>query len=326
MMWINPVRLHRAGILGMNCRNIDFIGKYNERSRFPLVDDKVKTKLLAHQHGLSTPALRFVIRRQHEIRRIDSRLGELDSFAIKPARGSGGKGILIITGRNGDRFVKSSGKEIGSDDVRRHLTNILAGLYSLAGSPDAAIIEDLIRLSPRFEGYSHEGIPDIRIIVFRGYPVMAMLRLSTHASDGKANLHQGAIGVGLDIATGNAIHAVQFGRRVSVHPDTGRQLNELTTPDWKVLLTLAARCYEMTGLGYIGADLVLDRDRGPSLLELNARPGLAIQIANGCGLLPRLRQVESLGKRAEPPEIRVAWSMRAFAGHGAHGRERATAV
>lgn len=315
-MWINPLRLHRAGILGMNCRNIDFIGKYNDRRRFPLVDDKVKTKLLAHEHGLTTPFLRFVIRRQHEIRRVDSRLGELDGFAIKPARGSGGKGILIITGRRGERFVKTSGKEVGVDDIRRHLSNILSGLYSLAGSPDTAIIEDLIRLSPRFDGYSHEGIPDVRIIVFKGYPVMAMLRLSTHASDGKANLHQGAIGVGLDIATGNAIHAVQFGRRVRVHPDTGKPLNEITTPDWRVLLTLAARCYEMTGLGYIGADLVLDRNQGPALLELNARPGLAIQIANGCGLLPRLRHVESLGNRAEPPEIRVAWAMRTFAGNG----------
>ncbi len=316
-MLINPFRLQRAGILGMNCRNIDFIGRYNERRRFPLVDDKLKTKLLAHEYGLATPLLRFVIRSQHEIRRVDSQLGELDGFAIKPARGSGGKGILIITGRHGDRFIKSSGKEISIDDIRRHLSNILAGLYSLAGSPDTAIIEDLIHLSPQFEGYSHEGIPDIRIIVFRGYPVMAMLRLSTHASDGKANLHQGAIGVGLDIASGKAIHAVQFGRRVQVHPDTGKRLDEITTPDWQVLLTLAARCYEMTGLGYIGADLVLDRKHGPALLELNARPGLAIQIANGSGLLPRLRRVESLGDRAEAPEARVAWAMRAFAGDGA---------
>ncbi len=315
-MWINPLRLRRAGILGMNCRNIDFIGRYNDRRRYPLVDDKLKTKLLAHEYGLTTPSLRFVIRSQHEIRRVDSRLAELDGFAIKPARGSGGKGILIITGRRGERFVKASGKEVSIDDIRRHLSNILAGLYSLAGSPDTAIIEDLIRLSPRFDGYSHEGIPDVRIIVFKGYPVMAMVRLSTHASDGKANLHQGAIGVGLDIATGSAIHAVQFGRRVRVHPDTGKPLNEITTPDWPVLLTLAARCYEMTGLGYIGADLVLDRSQGPALLELNARPGLAIQIANGCGLLPRLRHVESLGNRAEPPEVRVAWAMRAFAGHG----------
>lgn len=312
MMWISPWRLRSHGIMGMNCRNIDFIGKYNDRKLYPLVDDKLKTKLLAHEHGVATPSLQFVVRQQHEIGKIDSRLAALDGFAIKPARGSGGKGILIITGRQGERFVKASGKEIGIEDIRRHMSNILAGLYSLAGAPDTVIIEDLIRLSPVFEDYSYEGIPDIRIIVFRGYPVMAMLRLSTHASDGKANLHQGAVGVGLDISTGNAVHAVQRGRILHHHPDTGKPLDMIRTPDWPVLMTLAARCYEMTELGYIGADLVIDLNQGPTLLELNARPGLAIQIANGCGLLPRLRHIESIGNRNESPERRVEYVIRAF--------------
>lgn len=313
MNWMNPLRMKRAGIMGMNCRNIEFIGKYNRRKLYPLVDDKLKTKLLAREHGLTMPPLHFVIRKQYEIRGVDSRLESMDGFAIKPARGSGGKGILIVTGRRNDRFIKASGKEISIDDIRRHLSNILAGLYSLAGTPDTAIIEDLIRLDPRFEGYSYEGIPDTRIIVFKGYPVMAMVRLATHASDGKANLHQGAVGVGLDITTGRGIHAVQFGRLVKVHPDTGKSLSEISTPDWPVLLTLAARCYEMTGLGYIGADIVLDRTHGPALLELNARPGLAIQIANGAGLLPRLRHIEALSVQDEAPEARVAYIMKQFA-------------
>lgn len=312
MGWSGPFRLKALGVMGMNCRNVEFVGRYNDRRLFPLVDDKLKTKLLAHEHGLATPALRFVIRRQHEIGRIAHRLEGLEGFAIKPARGSGGKGILVVTGRNGDRFLKASGKEIGIDDIRRHLSNIIAGLYSLAGSPDTAIVEDLIRIDPRFEGYSHEGVPDFRIIVFRGYPVMAMLRLATHASDGKANLHQGAVGVGLDIATGDAVHAVHFGRRIVTHPDTGRSLDCLHIPEWPTLLTLAARCHEMTGLGYIGADIVLDRDRGPVLLELNARPGLSIQVANGRGLLPRLRHIEALGGAMPPPEQRVAHAIRTF--------------
>jgi alpha-L-glutamate ligase-like protein len=317
------------GILGMNCRNRDFIGRYNPRERFPLVDDKLKTKLLAEEFGLATPQLQFVVSEQHQISHVEAQLYELDGFAIKPAKGSGGKGILVITGRHGERFTKSSGVEIGIEDIRRHMTNTLAGLYSLGGKPDVVIVEDLIEFDDSFEGYSHEGVPDIRVIVFQGYPVMAMLRLATHASDGKANLHQGAVGVGLDIATGRCRRAVQFSLPVTHHPDTGRPLNELQIADWRDMLILASRCYDMTGLGYIGTDIVLDKTRGPQLLELNARPGLSIQMANGQGLLPRLRQIEALVENSQKhlpglhrtlktrphrsPEERVDYVMKTFA-------------
>lgn len=299
MKWISPWRLKKQGILGMNCRNGDFIGRYNNRERFPLVDDKLKTKLLAKEHGVAMPALHFVVSQQYEIGRIEQKIFDFEGFALKPAKGSGGKGILVITGRNGDRFVKASGAEIDIEDIRRHMTNTLAGLYSLGGQPDVVIVEDLIGLDSSFDGYSHEGVPDIRIVVFQGYPVMAMLRLATHASDGKANLHQGAVGVGLDIGSGRCLHAVQFSSRIYHHPDTGKPLGEIRISNWKDMLVLASRCYEMTGLGYIGTDIVLDSVRGPQLLELNARPGLSIQVANGEGLLSRLRHVEDLIRRSK---------------------------
>ena len=123
---------------------------------------------------------------------------------------------------------------------------------------------------------------------------MAMMRLSTASSDGKANLHQGAVGVGICLRTGKALRAVQYNSPMRYHPDTGRDLYELQVPHWEKLLNLSAACYEMSGLGYIGTDIVLDKKRGPLLLELNARPGLSIQIANGAGLLPRLRKIEKM--------------------------------
>lgn len=313
MKWIRPSRLRELGVVGMNRRNISYIGGYNDRRLYPLVDNKLKNKLLMQEHGLATPALRLVIRHQHEIRDIAKKLEGIDGFAVKPAHGSGGRGILVVTGRRGEGFLRSSGKEMDVADLARHLSNVIAGLYSLAGTPDIAIIEDLIQLDPHFAHYSYQGIPDIRIIVFKGYPVMAMTRLTTQVSDGKANLHQGAIGVGLDIASGRAIHAVHFGRRVHVHPDTGATLAQITVPDWRTLLLLAARCHDVVGLGYIGADIVIDRHRGPLLLELNARPGLSIQVTNGAGLLPRLRRVEELNTTSRDPEARVAWAMQAFA-------------
>jgi len=315
--FITPWKLNELGILGMNCRNRDFIGRYNDRRLYPLVDNKLKTKLLAEKHGLATPKLLFTVTAQHEIADIEKLLEGCDGFAVKPAKGSGGKGILVIVGRHEDRFIKASGAEIGIDDLRRHMSNTLAGLYSLAGAPDVVLVEDLIQFDDSFEGFSHEGVPDIRVIVFRGYPVMAMLRLATHASDGKANLHQGAVGVGLDIATGRCLNAVQYSKSIARHPDTQRDLNEIRIDNWREMLVLAARCCQMTGLGYLGTDLVLDKVRGPQLLELNARPGLAIQVANGMGLLPRLRHIERhLDAIEDAPEssaeARVDYAMQAF--------------
>ena len=313
-MWIFPFSLRRQGIMGMNCRNVAYISRYNTRSRYPLVDDKLKTKLKAEKFGLPTPRLRGVLRYQYEIAAFEKQLEGLDGFAIKPSKGAGGKGILVIQARDGDQFIRSSGKPISIHGIKRHLSNILAGLYSLGGSPDVAIIEDLIRPVEMFEELSYAGVPDIRIIILKGYPVMAMLRLSTRASDGKANLHKGAVGVGLDIGTGRCLHAVQYARRITRHPDTDIALDTIAVPDWQNLLRLAARSFEITRLGYIGADLVVDRDAGPMLLELNARPGLTIQVANGTGLLPRLRRIESLDPDFIPDAAeRVDFSMRAFA-------------
>ncbi|WP_341503522.1 alpha-L-glutamate ligase-like protein [Gallaecimonas sp. GXIMD4217] len=311
-MWASPFSLSRAGILGMNRRNVAYIGRYNDRSLYPLVDNKLRTKLICQKYQLTVPKLLGMVQQQHEIEHVLDLVQSFHGFAIKPAKGSGGKGILVITGRSGDDFIKASGDVITLEDIKRHLSNILAGLYSLGGKPDVAIMEELIEFDDRFEGYSHQGVPDIRIIIFQGYPVMAMLRCATHESDGKANLHQGAVGVGLDIATGRCLNAVQFSTPISHHPDTGKQLKDIEIPHWQEMLVLASRCFEMTGLGYIGTDLVLDKQKGPLLLELNARPGLSIQVANGCGLLPRLRHIEKLKKRHDSAEERVSHAMDVF--------------
>ncbi|UPW16971.1 alpha-L-glutamate ligase-like protein [Agarivorans sp. TSD2052] len=288
----SPFKLARKGIMGMNQRNTGYISRYNPRKLYPLVDNKLKTKIIAQRDNVTIPALIGVVRTQHDIESIIPLLHKHSGFVIKPAKGSGGKGILVITKQESGVFFKPSGAPTHEEDVKRHCSNILAGLFSLGGSPDVAVIEALIEFDPCFDGFSFEGVPDVRVIVFQGYPVMAMMRLSTAASDGKANLHQGAVGVGIDIGTGKALHAVQFDRPIDKHPDTDRPLKELIVPHWQRLLELASSCYEMSGMGYLGTDMVLDSSNGPMLLELNARPGLAIQIANGEGILPRLKLVE----------------------------------
>ena len=178
--------------------------------------------------------------------------------------------------------------------VARHLS----GLFSLGGQPDHLIVEYCVQFDPIFDNVSYKGVPDIRIIVFLGYPVMAMIRLPTRLSDGKANLHQGAIGVGIDIPTGKTKRGVWGTEIIRDHPDTEHTIVGLSIPHWHNLLQMASRCYELSGLGYVGVDFVLDRDKGPLILELNARPGLAIQVAHRIGLLSRLKLIESLPEEA----------------------------
>lgn len=307
-----PRDLRRLGILGMNRRNVDFIARVNPRRYYPLVDNKLLTKRAAQKAGIETPELLGVISHQYEVRDLRRHLDNQPGFVIKPAKGSGGKGIVVITGCEGDRYVKGSGAEISYIDLQRHVSNILSGLYSLGGRYDVAMIEALVHFDDTLAHYSFEGVPDIRIVVYQGYPVMAMMRCATHASDGKANLHQGAVGVGIDLASGRAVNAVQQGVPVSAHPDTGESFTDLQIPHWGDMLVLAARCFEMASLGYLGVDIVIDRRYGPLILEVNARPGLAIQIANRDGLYRRLEVVDDALDVERDPLARAAFSRQHF--------------
>jgi len=309
MKWfITPQELRRQGVVGMNRRNTQMIAELNPRSRYPLVDDKLQTKAVAIAAGISVPELYGVIETNHDVRHLPAIVAGREDFVIKPAHGSGGNGILVITGRVGEQFRKASGLLVDLDGLKHHVSNILSGMYSLGGQPDRAMIEYRVRFDPLFGQVSFQGVPDIRTVVYKGYPAMAMVRLPTRASDGKANLHQGAVGAGIAIATGVTGHGVLHNDIVDQHPDTGAPLGGIEIPGWGRLLELAAGCYELTGLGYLGVDVVLDRDLGPLILELNARPGLAVQIANGTGLLGNVACIDARAAQAAlGPADRVAF-------------------
>ena len=294
--------------------------KYNKRHLYPIVDDKIITKQRAIEAGIHVPEMYGVISTEKEIEKLDSIIGEHNDFVIKPAQGAGGDGILVIADRFEGRYKTVSGKIVSHDEIEYQLSSILTGLYSLGGHRDRALIEYRVKPDPIFKSISYEGVPDIRIIVLMGYPVMAMLRLPTRQSNGKANLHQGAIGVGVDLATGITLKGTWLNNKISKHPDTANAVDGVQLPNWDGFMKLAAGCYELCGLGYIGVDMVLDQDKGPLILELNARPGLNIQIANDCGLALRTNAIEAhiaeMQKKGiqETPEERVRFSQQAF-GH-----------
>jgi alpha-L-glutamate ligase-like protein len=262
----------------------------------------------------------MIIENYGTLKNLHIKIQNYESFVIKPANGSQGNGIIVIKEiikeeKNGVvrlLFRRSNDKIMDIEEVKHHISGILSGLYSLSGQSDTAIIQAKIDKHHIFDNYSYGGIPDIRVIVFEGYPVMSMVRLPTKSSDGRANLHQGAIGAGLNLKDGSTNNAVIKNQVIDLHPDTGHKLMGLKLPFWREILELAAQCYDMVELGYLGADIVLTPDHGPILLELNARPGLGIQIANLAGLVPRLEKIRLEAPKNLLARERVDFSMKNF--------------
>ena len=199
---------------------------------------------------------------------------------------------MVIAGREADGFVRQNGQRLSLSDLTQQVSGIISGLFSLGGRPDRALLQQRVIHHAEFDRISFQGTADVRIVVYRDLPLMAMLRLPTKVSGGRANLHQGAIGAGVDLATGRTVHAVLRNRVVIHHPDSGVSLIGFQVPFWPQILDIATRVSRATGLGYVGVDLVIDHLQGPMVLEANARPGLAIQIANRAGLVPRLQMID----------------------------------
>lgn len=306
-------RLQKKGIIGLNKRNADFILPLNPRRYYPLVDDKLKTKQLAENAGLATPPLYGVIKYAAEVHRSLSRVAKYQRFVIKPGHGSAGDGIIVINGRIGDYYQTGSGALISDAELRFHIQNALAGVFSLGGQPDYVLIEYCVQFDPVFKAITYGGVPDIRVIVLLGYPIMSMVRLPTSMSAGHANLHQGALGAGVDMARGCTLTAVWQNDIVTEHPDTGNTIEGVEIPDWDCILEISAQTYELTGLGYLGVDIILDKEKGPLLLELNARPGLNIQIGNQAGLNSRLETVLAIKDEKLSAAERIKFSKEHFA-------------
>jgi alpha-L-glutamate ligase-like protein len=285
--------LHDAGVLGLNRRNSLYTLLWNPRRFYPRVDDKLETKRLLRDAGIPTAKVLAVARVHSEVRRMLRELDAVPSFVIKPAHGAMGNGILVVRERDGDWFRRPGGHWIDRRALFYHSASIISGAYALGGQPDVAFAEERLEVHPELAAIATEGVPDVRVIVYRGVPVMSMTRLPTHKARGRANLHQGAVGAGVELDTGLTNHAVCDGKPVPVHPDTQEAVVGRAIPEFARALEIAVRATDQTQLGYVGADVVIDAHHGALVLELNARPGLAIQVANRMGLLPRLLAVDA---------------------------------
>ena len=248
-LFVWPSELREIGLLGINERNLAFIQESNPRALYPRVDNKINTKNICHAHGIPVPETYAVIRRYGDVRRFKQVIGDRSEFVVKPASGAAGRGIIVISRRKGKDYETPSGRIITESDLDYHISTILSGLYSLGGQVDSAIVEQRIIIHPTMERIAVAGTPDVRVILYRNVPVMAMVRLPTIQSEGRANLHQGAAAAAVHLVTGRTFGGVCNNRMISRHPDTGELIGGLEIPGWRDVLTAAMKLSDALGHG-----------------------------------------------------------------------------
>jgi len=296
-------------VLGMNARNFLYIRRYNPPFAKRLADDKLETKKLLLNYTIATSKLLATFYNRKDILNFNWQLPK-EGFALKPARGYGGQGILIFKSWEQNIGVTLTGRTYTIKQLQSHLFDILDGAYSLQFLPDKAFIEEIIHPHPFFRKIALIGLPDIRIVVFNHVPVMSYMRLPTEESEGKANQTSGAIGVGIDLRTGITTYAtIHKTHYITYLPGTKIKAAGIKIPEWDSVLFLATKTQFISGLGYAGVDIVFDAKKGPLVLEVNARPGLSIQVSNKTSIRTRLERVENMDIQTPQRGIEVAKSL-----------------
>jgi len=298
-------------ILGINARILTYMRPSNSLRAIRIADNKLLSKKILEKNGLPVLQTYSIIKEIQELKTFNW-TNLPSTFTLKPNRGLGGEGIMILFGRKKKYpypWIKADKKLVEIKDLENHVLNILEGTFSLTNLSDIAFFEERVKLLKLLKPYCYRGIPDIRIIVYNSVPIMAEMRLPTKESNGKANLHLGGIGVGIDMGTGVTTTAIQNNRLIEYVPGTRLPLRGIQIPYWKESLRLAIQAQQITKIGFLGIDIAIDREKGPVILELNARPGLSIQIANLSPLDERLRRVKGLKTKTVNQGVQIAQNL-----------------
>lgn len=305
-------------VLGINSRNQFFVREYNPIAGKLIADNKIITKRVLAKVGIKSAELYKVIRTKKQLEFLDwSSLPK--SFVLKPNQGTHGNGIIVFYGKKKGEYewIRPNGTTMTQTDLILHIESILEGRFSMGNRNDIAIIEERIKIDNVLKPFTYKGVPDVRVIVFNKIPVLAMLRLPTKRSNGTANLHSGAICVGIDIASGITregmylkksplIEDTYTATETTLDLENNLPIIGIQIPFWNEILEIAVKSQPASGLGYIGVDIAIDRDNGPMVLEINARPGLGIQVANRIGLRSRLERVKGIEVKSMKHGIRLA--------------------
>lgn len=292
MRWLKSVKAMQkraANVLSINNRNLGFIYPHNKRCDFPIANDKLLCKEILSAVDVAVPDTHFSYSYFYDLKDLAQDLSTLQDFVIKPANGSGGNGIIVIVRQADGGWYSAGGSFYGVEEIKKHISDIIFGVFS-HDMQDTAIIEQRIIQHVHMNEICDLGLADVRIILFKHQPVMAMSRIPTSESDGKANLHQGAIGLGINIESGKTQHAIKAGEAITHHPDSQKPLLDITIPYWSEAMLMASKAASTVPLKYLGVDIAIS-DKGPVMIEINARPGIEIQNANNTAMRQQLDQI-----------------------------------
>lgn len=298
---------NRKRVLGMNERNLRYIRRYNLPRAKEIVDNKILTKKVLENNNIPTPELIDYIPDFRAYKDFDwNSLPK--SFVMKPVQGLEGSGIQIFYNKDKQgNWIKGDGSKVSLDELKMYVLEILDGKFSLHNQKDGVLFEERVKMHKVFKYYAYKGAPDVRIIVYNNVPIMSYVRLPTKESEGKGNLAKGAIGAAIDMVTGTTTGGI-IGKtqKIETIPGTRISVSGLKIPNWDEILKIAIRAQRATNLGFAAIDFLIDRDRGPVIVELNARPGLSIQLSNEDGLRWRLRKAAGLKILSISKGVRIA--------------------
>lgn len=297
------LKLFNHGILGINARNLLYVKPHNPQKAVHLADDKIATKFFFEARGVPVPKMLARISNKNQLDAFD--WDSLpNNFVLKPNHGYGGEGIIVIIERKKNFFIKASGQRIHKEELFDHIESILSGKYSITNTYDTAFFEQRLIPHDVFSHFTNIGLPDVRVVVHNLIPTMAMIRVPTQESEGKANVHLGAVGIGVDIAKGTTTFAVQRNNFIRKIPHFG-DCRGIKIPYWDEILLIASKIQQISNLGYLACDIVIDKKEGPTLLEINARAGLMVQLANRAPLHARLERIEGLKVASPEKGVRI---------------------
>ena len=283
----------------------------NDQSRV-LANDKLINHLILLSAGLPCPAPlatftqggrriagERVLTTQAEVRAL---LDEVDiyPFYVKPISAGYGRGVLGVTGREGDALVLFDGSRITID----------AFMLPFAFGPYRGMLfqRPLIAHPAVLALTGTEAVSCVRFICFvtsagpvihtAFWKITAGRNMLDNFSHGDYGNCLGAI----DMASGKIVRAISKmgpGGQITQHPSTGQPLIGFQLPDWDAATALvksASACFP--GLRLQNWDVALCPD-GPVLLELNTESELGVpQAISGKGLMDQhlraiLSQIEA---------------------------------